>query len=300
MAEPARKTSRGEHREPDTGPSVVLLQRWVERPDGSLELLEIPLTPEDFLDPQLEDKMVQGGLHIRTVMSLYELLDRHFQPEEDVMVLSDMKHLLGPGLPGPAPDISIVRGARNPDPDDLSSFSVMEQGVVPCLVIEVVSPFDARIRHTDEVDKVALYQRVGIPEYLLLDLPRRATGHRFRFKGYRLSSDGRYRPIEPDAQGFLLSETTHLLLGISEAGDRVLVFDTRTGKRLLSSHEEVEQAQRSVEQAQRSVEQAHQTTEQVRKAAAERVAQAEDARKAAEAELEQLRAEIRRLQKPGN
>jgi hypothetical protein len=74
-------------------------------------------------------------------------------------VLSDMKHLFGPGVPGPAPDISIVCGAREPDAGKLSSFDVTKQGVIPCLVIEVVSPFDARIRRTDEVDKMALYQR---------------------------------------------------------------------------------------------------------------------------------------------
>ena len=79
MAEPARKHLRREDREPDTEPSVVLLQRWVERPDGSLELLEMPLAPEDFLDPQLEDKMVQGGPHHSAVQSLSVMLGRHFR-----------------------------------------------------------------------------------------------------------------------------------------------------------------------------------------------------------------------------
>ncbi|HVR95999.1 MAG TPA: Uma2 family endonuclease [Thermoanaerobaculia bacterium] len=245
MAEPARKHSHGEDREPDTEPSVVLLQRWVERPDGRLELLEMPLTPEDFLDPQLEDKMVQGWPHSRNVHILYEMLESHLQPEDDVIVLSDVKHLLGPGLPGPSPDVSVIRGARNPDPD-LSSFDVTEQGVVPCLVIEVVSPFDARIRRTDEVDKVRLYERVGIPEYVLVFMPRRKREPRFRLKGHRLGSGGRYRPIELDAQGLLLSETTHLRFGVSPAGDRIVVIDDRTGEQLLSPKEE-KQARRTAE-----------------------------------------------------
>jgi Uma2 family endonuclease len=276
MAEPARKTPRGEDLEPDAESSAVLLQRWVERPDGRLELLEIPLTPEDFLDPQLADKMVQGWPHSRNVHILYQMLEQHLQPEEDVIVLSDVKHLFGPGLPGPAPDVSIIRGARNPDPE-LSSFDVVEQGVVPCLVIEIVSPFDTRIRRTDEVDKVKLYERVGIPEYVLVDMPRRATGYRFRIKGHRLSPEGRYRPIEPDTRGFLLSETTQLRFGISPSGDRVEVIDARTDERLLSEWE---------------VRQAHQ-------AAQEKAAREEEARKAAEAELERLRAEIDRLKKGG-
>ena len=184
------------------------------------------------------------------------------------MVLDDVKHLLGPGLPGPAPDISVIRGARYPDPE-LESFDVVKQGVVPCLVIEIVSPFDARIRRTDEVDKVKLYEKVGIPEYLLVDLPRRATRHRFRLKAYRLGSDRRYSLIEPDEQGCLLSETTGLRFGVSPAGDRVDIFDARTGERLLSALEE--EVARKAEKA---------------------------ARETAEEEVRRLRAEVARLKNP--
>lgn len=276
MAEPAEGILDEENLGPDTESVVALLQRWIERSDGSLALLEIPLTPKDFLDPHVEDKWIQGWRHSRTLSSLYLMLYCHFRSEQDVIVLCDMKHLLGPGLPGPAPDISIVHGVRDPDPD-MYIYSAMEQGIVPCLIIEILAPFDARIRRTDEVDKVALYQQVGIAEYLLVDLPRRATDHRVRIKGHRLGPEGRYRPIEPDAQGFLLSETTQLQFGASSAGDRVEVIDARTGKRLLGLLE---------------LDQAHQAAE-------EKAAREEAARKAAEAELERLRAEIERLKKSG-
>jgi hypothetical protein len=136
------------------------------------------------------------------------------------------------------------------------------RGAPPCLVIEVVSPKDSRIRRTDEVDKVALYERIGVREYLLVDLPRRATAHRFRLKGYQLGPDGRYRPIEPDSQGRFFSETTNLWFAVSAEGDRVHLFDATTGARLLSPQE------------------------------------AEEGLQAAEAELERLRAEIERLRHP--
>lgn len=267
MAEPARRRSSGDSEPDDKSSGTVLLQRWIERPDGRTELLEIPLTPADFLDPQLEDTMVQGRPHGRVRHDLVDLLERYFHNQPDVMILDDVKHLLGPGLPGPAPDVSVVRGAKDPDPD-LQSFDVVKQGVVPCLVIEIVSPFDARIRRTDEVDKVKLYERVGIPEYLLVDLPRRATRHRFRLKAYRLGSDRRYALIEPDEQGCLLSETTGLRFGVSPAGDRIDIFDIRTGERLRSALEEEEA--RKAEQA---------------------------AREAVEEEVRRLRAEIERLKK---
>lgn len=57
------------------------LLRWVERPDGELELVELPLTPELFLDPQLEDKWVQGQAHDDTACELRDLLVRHFRSQ---------------------------------------------------------------------------------------------------------------------------------------------------------------------------------------------------------------------------
>jgi len=292
MGEPARKIPLSV--EPDVESSddetsgVTILQRWVERPDGRMELVELPLTPELFLDPQLEDKLLQGRLHNLLRHYFFDLLLRHLRSETDVMVLADVKHLLGPGLPGPAPDVSVIRGARHPDLD-LSSFDVVKQGTVPCLVVEIVSPLDARIRRADEVDKVNLYQRVGIQEYLLVDPPRRASGRRFRLKGYRLSTDRRYRPIEPDAKGYLLSDTTQLRFGVSAKGDWIDLYDVRTGARLLSSLEEEEGRKRAEESASRE-EAAYHTAE-------EKASREEAARKAAEAELERLRAEVEKLKK---
>ena len=266
-----------DHELADGEPSeVTILQRWVERPDGRMELVELPLTPELFLDPQLEDTMVQGRPHGLVRRFLTELLERHLRSETDVMVLEDVKHLLGPGLPGPAPDVSVIRGAQNPDPD-LSSFDVVEQGVAPCLVVEIVSPKDARIRRTDEVDKVKLYQKVRITEYILVDLPRRATGHRFRLKGYRLGTDRRYLPMEPDADGFFLSTTTHLRFGVSPKGDRIDLYDALTGVRLRSPLEE---------------EEGWKAEKAARQAAEERASREAAARKAAEDELQRLRAQI--------
>lgn len=266
MAEPAWKTFHGESGEPDEDDSgTVLLQRWIERPDGSLELLERPPTLEDYLDPQLEDKLIQGKLHALVRRTLADILYRYFRLDEEMLVLEDCKVLLGPGLPGPGPDVSVIRGARYPDAD-FDSYDVVEQGALPCLLIEVISPKDRRIREMDEVDKKDLYERVGISEYLLVDLPRRATGRRFRVRGYRLGPGRRYQPIEPGKDGCLLSETTGLRFGVPPDGQWIEVFVAATGERLLTSWEEEERAVREAE-----------------------------ARKAAEEEIALLRAEIERL-----
>lgn len=240
MALPLRKPPEelfpdpAEDSETETDGSALL--RWVERPGGRMELVELPLTPELFLDPQLEDKMVQGKWHEETGREIMNLLEAYFRPQPDVLVTHDMKHLFGPGLPGPAPDASVIRGIVDRDADR-ESFDAVKEGLVPCLVVEVVSPRNARVRRTDEVDKVRLYERVGIAEYVIVDSQRRPRGRTYFLLGYRLDRDGRYQRIEPDAEGRLISQSTGIAFQMSPDGRRVLLFDSASGRRLLSPAE---------------------------------------------------------------
>jgi hypothetical protein len=131
MAKPAREMSWPEKSEPelqDEEEGEVMLQRWVERPGGGFELLEMPLTLELYLNPRLGDKSTQGELHADLMAELKELLGRHFRHQRDVKVLMDVKHQFSPRR-GPSPDISIIRGVRNPDLK--SSFNVVKEGSFP-------------------------------------------------------------------------------------------------------------------------------------------------------------------------
>jgi Uma2 family endonuclease len=238
MAEPIRKTAdrlpeRPDHELPDEEPGITLL-RWVERPGGKMEQVQMPLTPELFLNPQVGDQMTQGKRHGDTARQIADLLDDFFRPDPDVLVTFDLKHLLGPGLPQPSPDVSVIRGVRDRDADR-ESFDIEAEGIRPCLVVEVVSPLSARIRRTDLEDKVACYGRAGIPEYLIVDSQRR--DRRFRLLGYRLDAFGRYEPIEPDGKGRLLSETTGLWFQASPDGGRVLISEHPSGRPLLTREE---------------------------------------------------------------
>jgi Uma2 family endonuclease len=278
MAEPAWKTPTGKHWAPEREVAEEMeersvLQRWIELPDGELDLLELPLTPELFLDPELDDKMVQGEWHDLTGGEMAAILRSWFKTQPGaVRVFHDLKHLFGPGLYAPSPDVSVVHGLRDPTP--LDSLDVQKEGVRPSLVIEVVSPLSTRVRETDLDKKVKLYQSVGIPEYLIVDTStRKRAARRYTLLGYRLDAIGRYRPIQPDAEGRLLSETTGVLFQIGRTGDRVFLFEAATGRRLLNLDEQAERAAREAERADREVE----------------------ARKAAEAESAHLREEIERL-----
>ena len=305
MAEPVRNLPDPWHREPEEEDDLIvpLLHRWVPKPDGGFELLVRPATREDLLYPQLEDKILQGEPHAVTRRQLADLLSRRFEPAS--LVLEDVcVRDLGPGLPEPSPDVTIVLKAR---PGERSSFSIAEEGVRPDLIIEIVSPSTAEIRKVDEEDKPGVYSAAGIPEYILLYLPRPRKGGSIRPVGYRLDSRGQYHPIEPDAQGRIFSETTRLWFA---PGKRIQVIDDRTGERLLYSDEE--EAGRKVAEEQAAHEakarrvaeekaareaRARRVEETGRKAAEEEAAREAEARRSAEAEAALLREELERLQR---
>lgn len=240
--------------------------RCVRLPSGEEVEQQIPLTPEDLLDPQPGDVVGQSGPHQKLLRLLVNLLTAFFASREDVLVTSDMKMLWGiPGLSEPAPDAAVIPGVRDKEAER-DSFDVVEEGTRPCLILEVVSSKDAETRRNDYERKVEIYQQVGIPEYLILDPPTSRTKQRLLMRGYRLGADGRYRRIEPDAEGRLLSQTTQLLFGVAEDGRTLRVLDAAAGEPLRSP-EEIEEI----------------------------LASEVKARKAAEAELAHLRAELERL-----
>lgn len=267
------------------------LLRWVRNPEGRLEHLELPLTRELFLDPQLGDSMVQGDWHDITAGEIAGILRNHFRPLPDVRVFHDMKHFLVPRRPAPAPDVSVVRGLR-PKPRR-SSFRVKTEGVRPCLVIEVVSP-SPETRKGDLVDKVELYRIAGIAEYLIVDSPTGVTGMPFQLLGYHLDSAGRYQPMIPDAEGRLLSETTGIWFQVSPDGQRILLFEHPPGRQLLNLEEQEERADREAEARKAAERKAHREAE-ARKAAEEQAKAAEEEAARANAELARLRVEIERL-----
>ena len=81
---------------------------------------------------------------------------------------------------------------------------------------------------------VAVFFRLGYKIYVYKNHPQAGNARRYRLKGYRLGPGQRYRPMEPDAQGRLRSETSGLLLGVSPGGRGVNLFDAGTGERLLT------------------------------------------------------------------
>src|SRR5215203_711508 len=270
MGEPSRKMPADEEWETAAAELDPFRYGWRPRyvllPNGKLEEQQIPLTAEDLLDPQLGDVVTQSDPHFGLLIVLAELLRRHYSSRDDVFVSGDLKMLWGiPGLVNPAPDIAVIPGVCRKHDSKRTSFNCKREGTRPCLVIELVSSIDQETRRNDYDKKVEIYRRAGILEYLILDPPTPATGERLLLTGYRLGADGRYRSIEPDPRGRLLSLTTGLLFGVAGDECTLQVFEAATGERILTSDELEGKALRETE-----------------------------ARRAAEAEVARLRAELER------
>ena len=331
MGEPVRKLPIPGTREWDDeeSPEFPRLVRAMEGPDGEVEFLDVPLTPELFLYQELGDKIVQRPIHWIVCADLFGLLRRRYA-SGDALVLSDAPHLLGQGPQPLAPDVSVTFGPRE-DLVHRDGLDVKKDGV-PSLIIEILSPDKKSIREVDTKRKPRIYGRAGIPEYLRIDPPRpRKPG--FKVTGHRLDPEGRYRKIKPDAEGYLLSETTGLLFPSSAEGERLTLLDART-RLPLPYPEDVEaelqaeaQARRAAEEktawearARRSAEEraareaiARREEEAARRSAEEKAAReaiarreeeaarraAEEKAKAAEAELARLREELERFKKGG-
>jgi Uma2 family endonuclease len=246
-------------------------------PGGSVRYLDIPLTPEDFLDPQEGDQMPQGPEHGKIAADIYGKLQKYYRNSPDTAVFFDVKMRWGiPGLKEPFPDISVVPGIR--ETENLgASFDVKKHGTRPCLIVEIVSPRYAE----GDTAKADIYEQAGVQEYIIVNPHTENTAIPFELTGYRLVR-GKYRKIFPDSEGQLLSKTTGLLFGIEPEGRQIALTDSISGEKLLSNKEEIN---------------ARILEAEAREKAEARAEQEARARENAEAEILRLKAELARLKR---
>jgi len=201
-------------------------------PSGELIYDQIPLTAEDFLNPQLGDRMVQNSQHLDSFIDLYNLFKTRYEKDSTTRVFADLKMIWGiPGLKEPAPDVAIVKNIKNKE-EKRSSFNVVNEGTRPCLVIEIISPDYPG----DDTDKVKIYEQAGIEEYIIIHPHSEKARPFYEICGYRLKG-GQYQRIKPDKSGRLFSQSTEVLFGVYNKGRGLRVKDTKTGKWLLTAQE---------------------------------------------------------------
>jgi Uma2 family endonuclease len=232
MSEPARQAPAYEESADGDLFRLGWRYRVVRLPDGRTELREEPLTAADLLDPQVGDHVTQNSWHAAAVHELWDILSWRYDSRPDVFVSCDLKMLWRiRGLPNPSPDVAVIPGVRDKT-RFRRSFDVRREGTRPALVIELVSD-EPEHQSADHEDKVEIYERAGIAEYLIVDPPNPSC----RLTGHRLDAAGRYQPIPPDSSGGLLSATTGVRFAVTSDGRSLHLFDAATGERLLSSSE---------------------------------------------------------------
>ncbi|MCZ7572977.1 MAG: Uma2 family endonuclease [Ardenticatenaceae bacterium] len=205
--------------------------------------------------------MAESDWQRKVLTYAVEALDLSFRHQPEVYVSGNLLVYYQKGNPKAvvAPDVFVVfgvpKGARR-------SYMLWREGKGPDVVIEITS---ASTRSEDQQSKRALYAALGVAEYLLVD----PTGDYLvpRVQGYRLVDQG-YVPLRTETapDGTLWLHSPRLGLDLQLIGDELRFFDPRSRRQLPSLAEA--QAQAEQEAA---------------------------ARRAAEAELERLRAELARM-----
>jgi Uma2 family endonuclease len=157
------------------------------------------MTYEEFLEWLDEDthaEWVNGGVewlvsvsfrHTQLLTFLTALLRIFIRMRDLGEIANDPFQMkTGPNLPGRAPDILFVakRNLHRLRPTFLDGPAD--------LVVEIVSPDDPE---RDTVHKLAEYEAGGVPEYWILNQPRRQASF------YQLGADGRYQLVAPDENG---------------------------------------------------------------------------------------------------
>jgi Uma2 family endonuclease len=185
----------------------------------------IPLQRNIYYPESDGQPMAETDLHRDEMYDLIHALRRRYRDVPDVYVTGNLFFYFVQGDPRSvvAPDLFLVRGVEK---RSRKIYKLWDEGKVPSLVIELTSD---STRDEDVSKKKLCYERLGIEEYFLhdpyqdyLDPP---------LQGFRLMNNGRYRPIDPEADGSLRSVTTGLLLRTE--GQRLRLVDAVTSQPLL-------------------------------------------------------------------
>jgi Uma2 family endonuclease len=254
-------------------------------------LVTAPL-PGTVPDPKYPDSdgrpMGDTDFHNLALTDLRQGLEDHFAGVPDVYVASNLILYYQEGDPTKRRDPDVLV-AKKVGKHKRRSFRIWEEKVVPRVLWEVASRKTWRV---DVGEKRLLYARIGIHEYFLFDPEGRYL--RPPLQGFRLVH-GKSVPMKPNADGSLTSK--ELGLRFRADGERLRLFDVKTGLEILTRTEqaEVERARAQAEKERAQTEREQAEVERARAQAERERAQTE--RERAQAEKERAQAEKLRAEK---
>ncbi len=141
--------------------------RYVRRelPDGSEVYDEVPLSWEDLLYPEEEDRVLESPDHFRDLRYCHGALETMHREDPSVVVLGDCRiDFAAAGVRPLGPDVVVLFGVH--EWLRQSTFRVAVEGGRPVLAIEVSSP---STRPHDLANKPDLFFRAGVEKYVIID-----------------------------------------------------------------------------------------------------------------------------------
>jgi Uma2 family endonuclease len=247
----------------------------------------------DFYPSSDGEPMAETGIHVMTILMLFQALEDFFRDRRDVYLAANQFWYWEEGNPTArrSPDVMVVPGIGNRFRDSLMSWR--EGGAVPSVIFEITSKSTWRI---DIKDKFPVYEKLGVNEYFIFDPIDRCL--RPRLQGYRLNRK-KHRKMRQSADGSL--ESQHGFRVRPEGTFLRLAF-AATGETILTRAEQVEQAELAAEQAQAKLESERAARKEEQARAEEQRVQAEEERARADrlqAELERLKRQIHEYKRNG-
>jgi Uma2 family endonuclease len=201
--------------------------RFVKKrlPDGSTDLVQVPLTLEDVLHPKEGDCIPEQTYHRRDGEYLGPIFRLRAARLPGGYALADCLIDWGvPGVRNHSPDLAVFRGVTRPPVESIGTFRVRAFGGRCVLAAEIVSP---DTRENDVVHKLREYHRVRVPLYVLID-QEREDGPR-TVVAYRYTKQ-RYARMRPDQQGRALLKPLGLWLAVED--QLAVCYDADTDERL--------------------------------------------------------------------
>jgi Uma2 family endonuclease len=243
-------------------------------------------TAQEIFYPSSDgEPMAETPIHIRALILLFQAMEDFLAALTDIYIAADMFWYWEEGNPQArrAPDLMVIKGVGRAE--RRSFFSWRENGVVPCLIVEIASENTWR---EDLYDKRQLYARLGVAEYFLFD--PEAQYLRPALVGFRRNEQGVYVPLESDTEDRLKSE--ELGLYFRAEGAMLRLLDAATGQPVPTRSERLaQQNERFAEQSERLAQQNERLAEQNERLAQqnERLAQLDERIAQLEALLKQAK-----------
>jgi hypothetical protein len=177
-----------------------------------------PLTEEDYLHPQEEDRFTHNDLHFRMFFYLCHALLFAFRERPRVKLFGrhriDWQH---EGIEPHGPDAAVFNGFDAKPEEYSGTLPVKDVGAEIVAVFEVTSE---STRHVDFGRKFEEYAEIGIPYYIVIDAA--APNGTPDVLGFRLRR-GEYKLMRRDRElGYQVPE---LKLWFRMEGDRLILAD---------------------------------------------------------------------------